>query len=158
MNLLFVCLGNICRSPAAEAAMISILVREGLEGKITVDSAGTSAYHAGEKADRRMREHGSKRGLNLASRSRLFVVEDFENFDLIIVMDNSNYKNVMSLDSHNKYSHKVVKMTEYCDEHDEKEVPDPYYDGDAGFEKVLDMVTNGCENLLSQIKDKVELT
>jgi protein-tyrosine phosphatase len=157
MNLLFVCLGNICRSPAAEAAMISILVKEGLEGKITVDSAGTSAYHAGEKADRRMREHGQKRGLNLASRSRQFISEDFENFDLIIVMDNSNYNNVMSLDINNKYGDKVVKMTDYCSEHVEKEVPDPYYDGETGFEKVLDMVENGCENLLKQMRSKVDL-
>lgn len=157
MNLLFVCLGNICRSPAAEAAMIKILVREGLEGQITVDSAGTSAYHAGEKADRRMREHGTRRDLNLASKSRQFTLEDFENFDLIIVMDNSNYKNVLSLDVNNKYADKVVKMTDYCNEHNEKEVPDPYYDGESGFEKVLDMVTNGCENLLSDIRKKVEI-
>lgn len=155
MNLLFVCLGNICRSPAAEGVMIDLLVKEGLEGKVTVDSAGTSAFHVGELPDRRMREHGQRRGLNLSSRSRQFVYDDFTDFNYIIVMDNSNYKNVLSLDEKNQYSHKVIKMAELCPSHNEIEVPDPYYGGDAGFEKVLDMVTEGCDNLLSKIKDEI---
>lgn len=156
MNLLFVCLGNICRSPAAEGVMIDLLVKSGLEGKVAVDSAGTSAYHAGELPDRRMREHAQKRGLHLSSRSRQFMTDDFEDFDYVIVMDNQNYKNVVSLDTNNRFTNKVIKMADLCPSFTEDEVPDPYYDGAEGFEKVLDMVTEGCHRLLEKVK--VELS
>jgi len=155
MNILFVCLGNICRSPAAEAAMIDLLVKEELEGQVSVDSAGTSAFHAGELPDRRMREHGEKRGLNLASRSRQFVYDDFHNFDYIVVMDNSNYKNVLSLDTKNQFENIVLKMGDLTPSHIENEVPDPYYGGEKGFEKVLDMVEEGSCELLKLIKPKL---
>jgi protein-tyrosine phosphatase len=155
MNILFVCLGNICRSPAAEWVMINLLVKEGLEGKVAVDSAGTSAYHAGELPDARMREHASARGLKLTSHSRQFLVSDFENFDIIVVMDKSNLKDVLSLDTQNRYQGSVVEMCSYCPDFVETEVPDPYYGGDKGFERVLDIVTQGCENLLKEIKSRL---
>lgn len=132
--------------------MIDLLTSEGLEGQVAVDSAGTSAYHAGELPDRRMRTHAQKRGLDLKSRSRQFLIDDFEDFDLIIVMDDSNYRNVMSLDVKKAYGQKVVKMADFCPNFPESEVPDPYYDGEEGFERVLDMVTEGCHELLGKVK------
>jgi protein-tyrosine phosphatase len=155
MNVLFVCLGNICRSPAAEWVMIDMLVKEGLEGQVAVDSAGTSAYHAGELPDRRMREHAKLRGLDLRSRSRQFIESDFEDFDIIVVMDDSNYRNVMHLDVKDHYQDKVVRMADLCPNFSDNEVPDPYYGGDQGVEHVLDMVTEGCQNLLEKIKHQL---
>lgn len=148
MKVLFVCLGNICRSPAAEGVFLHILEERGLSEHFIVDSAGTSSFHVGERADSRMREHALKRGIELPSRARQFVQEDFNNFDAIIVMDDSNYQNCLKLASSAEEKQKVLKMAEFCPESGLSEVPDPYYGGAQGFEQVLDMVQEGCENLL----------
>lgn len=150
MKVLFVCLGNICRSPAAEGVFLHILKERGLESQFTVDSAGTSSFHVGEPADSRMRDHATRRGVELPSRARQFVTNDYKNFDAIVVMDNSNYQNCLRLAETEEDRKKVLKMADFCPKSDLEEVPDPYYGGAQGFEQVLDMVQEGCENLLSK--------
>lgn len=151
VNVLFVCLGNICRSPSAEAVMNSLIVKNNLVGKIKCDSAGTIGYHAGEPADSRMRQHASQRGINLTSISRKFVVEDFERFDYIIAMDKKNYEDILIQDTGNKYSSKVTMMTEYSSDKSVDHVPDPYYGGPQGFENVLDILEDSCSGLIKAI-------
>lgn len=151
MKILFVCLGNICRSAAAEAVMQKLIDDKALD--IQVDSAGTSGYHVGEKADERMREQASKRGLEITSIARQFEAKDFRTFDHIIVMDDSNYHNVLLLDPKGEYLHKVSKMTDYCSERykDFDHVPDPYYGGKDGFELVLDLLQDSCFNFINHL-------
>jgi protein-tyrosine phosphatase len=154
-KILFVCLGNICRSPAAEAVMKSRLEQHGLSYLFEVDSAGTIAYHAGETADRRMKMHAAKRGYNLTSIARKFNEEtDFERYDYIITMDNQNYSNVKALDKMNNFSEKIFRMTEFSKRIKTDEVPDPYYRGDAGFENVLDILEDTSEGLIEKLKNE----
>lgn len=151
-KLLFVCLGNICRSPSAEAVMNGFIKERGLDSHITCDSAGTYGGHAGEPADSRMMRHASIRGYDLTSRSRQLKEKDLEKFDLIIGMDDSNMKNIRHLDRNSKFDHKIVKMTDYCTRTAATEVPDPYYGGAQGFENVLDILEDACEGLLNQLE------
>jgi protein-tyrosine phosphatase len=154
-KILFVCLGNICRSPAAEAVMKSRLEQHGLSDLFEVDSAGTIAYHAGETADPRMKMHAKKRGYNLTSIARKFNEEtDFKLFDYIITMDNQNYSNVKALDKMNNFSEKIFRMTEFSKRIKTDEVPDPYYGGDAGFENVLDILEDTAEGLIEKLKNE----
>jgi len=153
VRVIFVCLGNICRSPSAEAVMNSLIEKKGLSGKIECDSAGTIAYHAGEPADPRMKKHALKRGYNLTSIARKFTAEDFENFDYIIAMDRSNYTDILALDKNAEFVDKISMMTNYCTEHDDDEVPDPYYGGPQGFEHVLDLLEDATAGLLEKIKE-----
>lgn len=150
-SILFVCLGNICRSPAAEGVMISLLRQH----KITdfkIDSAGTSAYHEGEMADPRMQDHARRRGYELRSLSRRFdPTDDFKNFDLILTMDDSNYQNVISLAADEGQKSKVQKFTSWCKIHDINYVPDPYAKGAEGFEQVMDIIEDGCQQILNTI-------
>lgn len=148
-KILFVCLGNICRSPAAEGVM-----RNKTDGiPVEIDSAGTAGYHIGELADTRMRSHASKRGYALTHRARQFDPEkDFEYFDLIVAMDASNMRNLQSMDSKKQYGHKLKMMTEFSLKMNVKEVPDPYYDGPEGFEHVLDILDDACDGLLKHIR------
>lgn len=151
VNILFVCLGNICRSPAAEGAFIDLVQKQNVDG-LNIDSAGTSAYHTGELADPRMREHALKRGLELTSRARQFVKEDFEKFDYILCMDQSNYTNVMKLDPEKNFKNKVYLFSHFCRFFSGKDVPDPYFGGAEGFEEVLDIVQDGSIGLLEHLK------
>lgn len=151
-RLLFVCLGNICRSPAAEGIMQTIVGKNGLQNIIEVDSAGTSGWHEGELPDERMRAHGQSRGYDFSSPARKFSKSDFDNFDYIIVMDESNYNNVKSMASNKSQIDKIKKMTEFSikyKHHDD--IPDPYYGGRKGFELVLDLLEDACEGLLNEI-------
>ncbi len=154
-KLVFVCLGNICRSPAAEGVMKSYLEKAGLLSDVFVDSAGTSGYHDGEPADSRMISHAKARRINLTSKSRQFVFNDFKEFDYIIVMDKNNYKDVLSLDGENKYKDKVILFCDLVSGKEGKDVPDPYYKGADGFEEVLDLVEQGCKILLDKIKSEI---
>lgn len=149
MKVLFVCLGNICRSPAAEGVMNALLVNEGLSDKYFVDSAGTSGFHEGHLVDDRMREAAKKRGISLLSRSRKFIKNDFKEFDYIIAMDNSNYKNILKLDNNGEYEKKVLKMCDFNSKFSESEVPDPYYDGEEMFDHVLNILEDSTKGFLN---------
>lgn len=153
MKILFVCLGNICRSPTAEGVFRSYVNKEGISEKIEIDSAGTSGCHVGEKADSRMREHASARGYELLSLSRKFDSNrDFAYFDKIIVMDASNKRDVLEQNFSDEHTSKVVMMTDYCLTRTEKMVPDPYYGGADGFENVIDIIEDASRGLLEEIK------
>ncbi len=150
-RVLFVCLGNICRSPTAEGVMQHLVEQAGAD--VRVDSAGTGGWHAGERADPRMREHAAKRGYDLTSRARAFDRSvDFEAFDLIVAMDDSNLANLRRQDRAGRYAHKLVKMTDYCSRHPHSEVPDPYYGGDQGFELVIDIIEDAAGGLLAELQ------
>ncbi|MCA9129098.1 MAG: low molecular weight phosphotyrosine protein phosphatase [Planctomycetales bacterium] len=148
-RVLFVCLGNICRSPAAEGIFQSLVAKRGLENSIGVDSAGTSSYHIGEPADKRMRQAAELRGIELLSRSRMVSPRDLSQFDLIIAMDRNNYRELEALAEGS--SGKVRLLSEYLDENWPRDVPDPYYGGEEGFSKVLDMLEAACPRILDEI-------
>ncbi|MEN9228185.1 MAG: low molecular weight protein-tyrosine-phosphatase [Gloeomargarita sp. GMQP_bins_69] len=147
-KLLFVCMGNICRSPAAEGVMNHLLRQRGLQDRYVCDSAGTIGYHAGSPPDERMQAAARKRGIVLTGRARQFEPADFERFDLILTMDRENYWDVLALDPQRRYRDKVRMMCEFCRVYQAREVPDPYYGGPEGFERVLDLLMDACEGLL----------
>ncbi len=156
-KILFVCLGNICRSPAAEGVMKSLIAKGGLENFIEVDSAGTIGYHEGEGADPRMKKYAAKRGYDLTSISRKFERNiDFEEFDYIVVMDDDNYDEIKRQDFRNLYSDKLYKIASFSSHSTVSEVPDPYYLGQDGFENVLDILEDACNNLLRKVKDDIK--
>ena len=152
MRLLFVCLGNICRSPSAENIMNHLVKEAELEGQVTCDSAGTAGYHAGAAPDRRMGVAARKRGIELKGQARQFQAADLEKFDLILAMDRDNYQDILGCDRSGQYSHKVKMMGDYATRHSDKEVPDPYYGGDQGFDYVIDLLLDACQGLLKEIK------
>jgi protein-tyrosine phosphatase len=152
-NVLFVCLGNICRSPSAEAVMQSLVEQAGLSDQIFCDSAGTSGEHDGENADPRSIAHGKKRNYELKSISRKFVPKkDFQFFDYIVTMDDLNYRDIKNLDRNNEFSEKIFKMVEFGGSKMYPKVPDPYYGGPEGFDEVLDILEETCAGLLQKIK------
>jgi len=158
IRLLFVCLGNICRSPAAEGIMAGIVEKNDLQDIIEVDSAGTSGWHEGDLPDERMRSHGEKRGYDFCSRARKFRRSDFDDFDYIIVMDQNNYTTVKSMASSPEQAGKIHLMTDYAVQYSSQdEIPDPYYGGSSGFELVLDLLEDACEGLLQSIKKDYSL-
>ncbi|MCB0272222.1 MAG: low molecular weight phosphotyrosine protein phosphatase, partial [Bdellovibrionales bacterium] len=128
-----------------------------LSKHIHVDSAGTESLHVGERADIRSRKHAEKRGYSLHSRSRQFLMDDFDEFDFIIAMDNSNYYTILSMMTDRKYEEKVHRFIDFCTIYEKKysEVPDPYYEGEQGFEIVLDIVEDGCTNLVTFFQNKL---
>lgn len=153
-KILFVCLGNICRSPAAEAIMKSLCVQEGRTG-IEIDSAGTYAGHTGELPDPRMRRAAAARGIEMTHRARQIREEDFELFDRIVVMDDSNYERVSRLAPDRAALGKVYRFVGFCTHHPQwSYVPDPYYEGREGFELVLDILDDGCRGLLAELDDR----
>jgi protein-tyrosine phosphatase len=154
-SILFICMGNICRSPAAEGVMNHLLRKNTMADKVVCDSAGTINYHAGHPADHRMMMAAALRGVELTSRSRQIKKEDLNDFDLILTMDDENYQNVMSLEGAASNSHKVKPFCSYCTKHELNEVPDPYYGGNQGFELVLDMLEDGCSKLCDELKAKL---
>ena len=150
-RILFVCLGNICRSPAADGIMHHLVAEDGSGDFIEIDSAGTYGGHAGELPDPRMRSAASARGYKLTHRSRKFREEDFLEFDRIIVMDDYNYETVHRLAPSRAHAEKIYRMSEFFTRRDYDHVPDPYYEGRDGFELVLDMLEEGCERLLEEV-------
>ncbi len=153
IKVLFVCLGNICRSPAAEGVFLNKLKNRGIEDKFIVDSAGTGAWHIGKPADIRMCQAAKRRGITLPSLARQILEKDFQNFDLILTMDNQNYENVheLFLKSNLPKKAKIKKMMSYSSNKIITQVPDPYYGGDDGFDQVLDLLEDACEGLLASL-------
>ena len=152
-KVLFVCLGNICRSPAAEGVMLRLVEERGLVSLFEIDSAGTYSGHHGQLPDPRMRRHASRRGYNLTHRARPITSDDFEKFDIIVAMDESNRRNLMRLAYSPEQQEKIVMMGNYIVKlraHYDY-VPDPYYEGAEGFELALDLLEDACENLLNDI-------
>lgn len=150
-KILFVCLGNICRSPSAEAVMKKLIKEAGLEQRIEIDSAGIIGYHKGEPADQRMRAHAIRRGYQLDSISRPVRTADFFDFDLIIGMDNRNVDDLKELAPDQESVEKIHQMMDYSRNKLYDYVPDPYYGGDTGFELVLDLLEDACSGLLEKI-------
>ncbi|MDG5798950.1 low molecular weight phosphotyrosine protein phosphatase [Marinilabiliaceae bacterium ANBcel2] len=151
-KILFVCLGNICRSPSAEAVMKNLIYKKGEEKRFEIDSAGIISAHEGRPADSRMQTHAKKRGYKLTSISRPVSLDDFNYFDYIIGMDNQNMADLKSLSSNINSHAKIVRMMDFAYDSNYDEVPDPYYGGAAGFELVLDLLEDACEGLYSSIK------
>ena len=149
VRVLMVCLGNICRSPAAEEIFRQVVIEHGAEHLIEVDSAGTGSYHVGQLPDRRMRVHAAQRGLQLTHHCRTVATEDFDEFDLIIRMDASNLQNLRRMAPSVEAARKIHSMAEYFTPGSTHfdHVPDPYYEGAEGFELVLDLLTDACQNL-----------
>jgi len=151
-KILFVCLGNICRSPSAEIVMQKLVEKYGLSNVIEVDSAGIIDNHEGQMADSRMREHASRRGLHITHRSRpVHAKTDFEYFDMIIGMDDDNLKALNELARIPEWKNKLYRMTDFSKKLSYNYVPDPYYGGAKGFELVLDILEDACEGLIEKL-------
>ena len=152
ISVLFVCLGNICRSPAAEAIFINLLEKKGLTDSFIVDSAGTGSWHIGKKADSRMRIAAERRDINILSRARQITSNDFEEFNYILAMDDSNFRNIQDLK--NKTSTEfasIKKIQNFRSVFNEQEVPDPYFGGNEGFDHVLDILEDSVSGFLESI-------
>jgi protein-tyrosine phosphatase len=151
-KLLFVCLGNICRSPSAENIMNHQLQQRGLADQVQCDSAGTSGYHVGAPPDRRMSEAAQRQlGFPLVGAARQFEREDLAEFDLILAMDKDNFAQIVSLDRDGKFRDRIKLMCEFCREHTLKSVPDPYYGGEDGFNFVIDLLVDACDGLIAHL-------
>lgn len=157
-RLLFVCHGNICRSPAAEGAFLHLLKERGLAGEFIIDSAGTSGYHAGEQPHPDTRRAARARGIELQHRSRIVTTEDFQTFDLLLAMDHENYENLLHMAPEQSLTEKVVLFRRFdplVKGETVPGVPDPYYGGFAGFENVQRIVERTAAGLLDHLNQKV---
>lgn len=158
INICFVCLGNICRSPLAEGVFEDLVSREGLSERIRIDSAGTSAWHEGEPADSRMRETARRKGIQLSSRARQFVLSDFDRFALVLAMDFSNFRRLKGLRPEQDLKEKLFLFRSFDPKNDGNlEVPDPYYGGDQGFQNVYAIVDRTCPQLLDYVKTRFSI-
>ena len=153
-KVLFVCLGNICRSPTAEGIFRKMVERENLSHKITIDSAGTLGHHSGESPDPRMIHHAANRGYDLTSVARGISAQDFGEFDYILTMDDENFRNVTDL-CQSQSNSKIIPMMQFSEKFDHKQVPDPYYGGPDGFELVIDLLEDACSNFLTHLKKEL---
>ncbi len=154
VKVLFVCMGNICRSPTAEAVFRHYVEKAGLDDHIHTDSAGTHDYHIGDTPDARAQHAAKQRGYNMSDlRGRQVEAEDFFRFDYVLAMDNANLAILEGLRPRDAQSH-LGLFLEFAEHHDEREVPDPYYGGVHGFERVLDMVEDASEGLLRHIRQR----
>lgn len=154
-SVLFVCMGNICRSPTAHGVFARRVSEQGLATRVRVESAGTHDYHVGRPPDERAQEHAARRGYDLSGlRARQIHGRDFERHDLILVMDGDNLARVQALCPPQQL-HKLRRLTEFCLEQSAQVVPDPYYGGAAGFEQVLDLVEDACAGLLRHVQEQL---
>jgi protein-tyrosine phosphatase len=152
VKVLFVCLGNICRSPAAEGVLKAIVSENNDDANWFIDSAGTGNYHIGDLPDLRMRIHGRQRGYDFDHRCRQVRRADFDEFDLIIPMDSSNERNLRRLAATIEEEAKIVPMATFLSKSSGYDyVPDPYYEGDSGFELVLDLLQEGCQRMFHEV-------
>lgn len=150
-RVLFVCLGNICRSPAAEAMFRMLVASKGYADMFVIDSAGTYGGHSGERSDVRMRRAAAARGIEMTHLARQVRQEDFERFDYIIAMDDNNYESLFRLAPNREAARRIYRFREFLRNHpDWSYVPDPYYEGYEGFELVLDLLEDGCQALLEE--------
>ena len=150
-SVLFVCMGNICRSPTAHGVMRQRLQAAGLDGRVRIDSAGTHAYHVGSPPDSRSQAHARRRGYDLSDlRARAVSDEDFVHFDLILAMDWDNLA-LLQAQCPPAFQRKLRRLTEFCLRHDSPVVPDPYQGGSDGFEHVLDLVEDACDGLIRHV-------
>jgi protein-tyrosine phosphatase len=155
MRILFVCMGNICRSPTAEGVMRAQLRQAGLENEIEVDSAGTGGWHAGEPPDERATAAAHRRGIRLEGAARQVRPSDFDEFDLIVAMDRRNLRELQALAPDDEAREKVRLLREFDPATagaPDVDVPDPYYGGERGFEDVLDMVEASCRGLIAELR------
>lgn len=158
VRICFVCLGNICRSPTAEATMRHLLESEGLDHALHLDSAGTGSWHVGEPPDRRATKAAKRRGVLLGGRARQFRADDFERFDYVVAMDRNNHRHLIELAPTEVEGRKVVLFRDFdLDGPEDADVPDPYYGGDDGFDEVLEICASAARGLLSHIREKHRL-
>ena len=151
-RILFLCMGNICRSPAAHCVFQHMVNEAGLSERFDIESAGTIGFHQGAPPDGRMQQVMRARNIPVIGRSKQLDRFDLEHYDLILAMDYDNLAGARSLDSKGEYADKIQLFCDYCSEHEGTEVPDPYYGGDRGFEHVMDMIEDGCRNLLASLQ------
>lgn len=154
-KICFVCLGNICRSPTAEGVFQHLVKERGLEDYFEVDSAGTSAYHVGESANKHSQRTAQKHGITLHSKARQFKPRDLERFDLVLAMDNKNLNNVRQM-TNGDQEQMIGRMRDFDPNPGNGEVPDPYYGGPEGFENVFQIVKRSCQQLLDELEKHIE--
>lgn len=151
IKVLFVCMGNICRSPTAEGVFNKVIQDTGTENRFIVDSAGTHAYHIGEQSDARSQQTARNRGVDLSKiRARKVIQSDFEHFDHILAMDSDNF-HILLAESPKQYRHKIKLFLDYAPERKENDVPDPYYGGDNGFSHVFDLVEDASKGFYASV-------
>ena len=153
ISVLFVCLGNICRSPAAEAIFLNLISEKSVFDKFIVDSAGTGSWHVGKQADARMRLAAKKRDINILSRARQINKGDFKKFNYILTMDDSNFNNLTNFKNRESLSNfaKIMKIQDFASTFQRREVPDPYFGGDEGFDFVLDILEDSISGFYKSI-------
>jgi protein-tyrosine phosphatase len=157
IKVLFVCMGNICRSPTAEGVFTQLIKTQQLPAHFEINSAGTHAYHIGEQPDYRAQQAAQTRGINLShQRARKVIYADFEDYDYLLVMDDDNYQTLSNY-CPAQYQHKIHYFLDYAPELNCREVPDPYFGGDNGFEKVLDMIETASTGFLHTLTRLGEL-
>ncbi|MEM8609909.1 MAG: low molecular weight protein-tyrosine-phosphatase [Myxococcota bacterium] len=155
VRICFVCLGNICRSPTAEATMRHLVELEGLDAAIHLDSAGTGAWHVGEPPDRRAAATGKRRGVRVGGRARQFQADDFDRFDYVVAMDQNNHRHLIELAPTEIDGKKVFLFRDFdLDSGKGQDVPDPYYGGDDGFEHVFEVCAAAARGLLDHVREK----
>lgn len=152
VQVLFVCLGNICRSPAAEIIFRQQAAEAGRLDEFHIDSAGTIGHHQGSPPDSRMSEALIRQGFTVSGHARRIETGDLEKFDLIVTMDESNLADVRSMDPSGIFHSKIRPFVSFCRNHDDLRVPDPYYGGQRGFDHVIELIKDGCEGILAEMK------
>ena len=151
-RILFICLGNICRSPAADGIMRHLISEQGLDDQFLIDSAGIGSWHVGQLPDRRMRRQGERHGYTFDHCARQFSVADFDRFDLIVVMDQENYHDVSRQARSDADRRKIIRMSDYLQHHPgQHTIPDPYYGSDRDFEYVIELLEDACSVLLQKL-------
>ena len=153
IKVCFVCLGNICRSPTAEGIFRAMVTSAGRDDEFSIDSAGTSGWHVGASPDERSSIAAARRGYSIEGASRQFIVDDFDRFDHVIAMDHENVADLRRIARNDADRSKISLLRSFDDDASGEEVPDPYYGGGDGFERVLDVCEDGCSGLLRALTE-----